>query len=266
MNKKIPSVKEVLESLFDEIVSDEFNRGKSWEYCYGYFKKNFVGKTNVNHDMASLQLMAYLASWGMYRGSSNILSKNYQFLQGITKLLIKDEYTEIWNTNLNNISEASKSRRIGIILKLKEKIDNYFKKYNMNPTNTRTSKILLGTMACSPAYDKYVKKGLRLLDYCQTFNYESLNQIIEFYNNHSEDFNYKNWYKSYNKVTSIVFPPMKLSDMYFWHLGFMLGVKESLDKCQNEAEKSKLTKKIAERRNFNEIKTKKYIDKWLKTL
>src|SRR5690554_1576563 len=81
------------------ITADKNHRYKSWEHCYSYFMKE-----NIDPDYACLHLAFYLASWGMYRGSSFLLWKDYlihkevvlhilskKHLQEIDFIKIKDE-------------------------------------------------------------------------------------------------------------------------------------------------------------------------------
>ena len=63
-------------SFYKKIEDDKYHRYKSWEHCYRYFKKN--KNKELNYDYAALQLAFYLASWGMYRGSSILLWKDYK--------------------------------------------------------------------------------------------------------------------------------------------------------------------------------------------
>ena len=62
----------------------EDHRYKSWEHCYNFFKKISKKKLDEEElDLAQLHLAFYLASWGMYRGSSFILQKDYTIFKKI---------------------------------------------------------------------------------------------------------------------------------------------------------------------------------------
>lgn len=56
-------------SFYNDLKEDENGRYCSWEHCYSHFYKA-LGNKNADIDYLSLQLAFYLASWGMYRGSS----------------------------------------------------------------------------------------------------------------------------------------------------------------------------------------------------
>ena len=59
----------------NDLKSDENCRYRSWEYCYSHFVE-VRGSKEIDYDYLSLQLSFYLASWGMYRGSSFLLQKD----------------------------------------------------------------------------------------------------------------------------------------------------------------------------------------------
>ena len=61
--------------FYEELRQDQNGRYRSWEYCYSSFGEARTGTIDV--DYLSLQLAFYLASWGMYRGSSFLLQKDY---------------------------------------------------------------------------------------------------------------------------------------------------------------------------------------------
>ena len=67
-------------TFYNELREDPNGRYRSWEYCYKAFH-DARGNTNADVDYLSLQLAFYLASWGMYRGSSFLLQKDYKNLE-----------------------------------------------------------------------------------------------------------------------------------------------------------------------------------------
>ena len=46
----------------------------------------------MDYDYLSLQLAFYLASWGMYRGSSFLLQKDYKVHEAVVKELLDSKY------------------------------------------------------------------------------------------------------------------------------------------------------------------------------
>ncbi len=65
-------IKDKIISFYDLMAEDEHHRYKSWEHCFSYFDKK-----EIDTNIACLHLAFYLAIWGMYRGSSFLLWKDY---------------------------------------------------------------------------------------------------------------------------------------------------------------------------------------------
>lgn len=57
--------------------------------------------------MLALQLAFYLTSWGMYRGSSLLLQKDFTVHLPVVKALLSEEFTSLWNLPMDGVSERS---------------------------------------------------------------------------------------------------------------------------------------------------------------
>ncbi len=70
------------------------SRELSWIHCYYSFYQAFQTpeKSEELYDNLALHLAFYLASWGMYRGSSFLLDYDYLIHMGVVKELLKDEW------------------------------------------------------------------------------------------------------------------------------------------------------------------------------
>ena len=77
--------------FYDQLRSDENGRFRSWEHCYSHFM-NARRQANPDFDYLSLQLAFYLASWGMYRGSSFLLQKDYRVHIPAVKVILDSKY------------------------------------------------------------------------------------------------------------------------------------------------------------------------------
>ena len=77
--------------FYNDLKIDENGRYRSWEHCYTHFIKA-RGSKEIDYDYLSLQLAFYLASWGMYRGSSFLLQKDYKVHIPVVKELLSNEY------------------------------------------------------------------------------------------------------------------------------------------------------------------------------
>ena len=59
------------QTFYEDARRDENGRSRSWEHCYRVFRDARTDPS-PDYDYLSLHLAFYLASWGMYRGSSAV--------------------------------------------------------------------------------------------------------------------------------------------------------------------------------------------------
>ena len=74
--------------LYDECKREQNGRYLSWEHCHKAFSQA-RGHSACDTDYLSLHLAFYLASWGMYRGSSFLLSKDYLIHEPVGYRMLK---------------------------------------------------------------------------------------------------------------------------------------------------------------------------------
>ena len=200
-----------------QLESDSNHRYKSWEHCYTYFKGD-----KIDVDTACLQMSFYLASWGMYRGSSFLLWKDYLIHTEVVKHILENKHLQKIDYSVEYDSYINE------IFCLIEWIKNWYKENinsingvarKINVTDTLATKIVLGTLACIPAYDRYFIDGIRFkrLSYSRLMKGNFL-QVVKYYLDNKEQFDYVN--KKIIKKSGIDYPAMKLVDMYFWEIGF----------------------------------------------
>lgn len=71
-------IKEVLALNIQPTLTDPHHRFNSWKHCYHFFKENHARlNEEAIQDTAALHLRFYLTSWGMMRGSTDLLQKDY---------------------------------------------------------------------------------------------------------------------------------------------------------------------------------------------
>lgn len=201
-----------------------YHRGKSWEHCYVFFRNHEKFHNDEKLlDFAALHLGFFLASWGMLRGSSFLLQKDYKFYVPVVKILINSKYNRLWNFNF---FKESKGQDIDLLFQLRDDLE---KKINENNTADRDNKrhelnliitkIIMATMGCIPAYDRYFKNGLKKrIEKGVSFNRNSFKSLLDLVN---EDNELKKLCRKECLIqgTNIKYPPMKLIDLHFWLLG-----------------------------------------------
>ena len=214
-------IKEKVLTYYNETIKDENGRYKSWEHCHSYFLKN---RKNVNKeiiDVMCLHLAFYLASWGMYRGSSFLLQKDYKVHYDVVKEILNERYNSLWNIDCEGLT---KENNLNLIFEISEKIREIYigKRKNLDGledvSEILISKILMGTFGCVPAFDRFLKSGIKLKNVgIQKYNKKSLMELVYFYKTNEQDFNECRIEINQNGVE---YPEMKLVDMYFWQIGY----------------------------------------------
>lgn len=193
-------------------ISDNNHRFKSWEHCYKAFSKNSIG------DTLALNLAFYLASWGMYRGSSGLLWKDYKIHIPVIEII--KEFNDLKAINW----EKPKIERI---IELKEQLANHYSGIDydngkdqelkkVTATDTLISKIILGTIGCLPAFDKYFNIGFK-----DNPNIQIKQSVLEdLYTEIDLKINDIRYCQTIIKQQlSFDYPVMKIVDMYYWQKG-----------------------------------------------
>jgi hypothetical protein len=219
----------IIEKYLSGITADEFHRYKSWDNCFQAFS------TSKQTEIQVLELAFYLASWGMYRGSSGLLQKNHLIHKGAVDLVFSKACQKL---KCNQTIEV-KRENINAILEVKNQLTGHYssiyfakgadKPKPISPTDTLLSKIMLGTLGCVPAYDRYFIDGLKEMKLQHTgFNEFSLNELFNFIGNNKNEIR-----QAQNIILSKTqrhYPLMKILDMYFWQIGYDKDVKEKKQK------------------------------------
>ncbi len=203
---------------------DANHRYKSWEHCYTYFNNS-----NAEVDTACLQMAFYLASWGMYRGSSFLLWKDYLIHKEVVEHLLSRRHMQ--RMDFTNIKSQEVEEIFDLIAWIKNWYQDNIKFINgeekrANVTDTLATKMILGSLGSIPAYDRYFIDGIRRkgLSYSglKPINFAS---VVKFYKENQEEFLYAN--QTILKSSGVNYPPMKLVDMYFWEMGYELNQNSS---------------------------------------
>ncbi|GAF93552.1 unnamed protein product, partial [marine sediment metagenome] len=142
-----------------QLLDDPNHRYRSWEHCYSHFQKHQSFSSEEDIDLATLHLAFYLASWGMYRGSSGLLQKDYRVHTPVVRELLDDRYTSLWQLDFDSL--GARGLEMGLIFQLVKRLARIYAQVNVSPTDTLMTKILLGTFCCVPAYDTFFTAGVK---------------------------------------------------------------------------------------------------------
>jgi len=156
------------------------HRDHSYDYCFDAFAKviSIDIPTSEDLDLAALNLGMFLASWGMYRGSTDLFQKcSYIVHVGAINVLINQKYRSLYK-----ISPADYyGKNIDLILDLFNELSNHYKSKDVTPTDTLITKVLLGTLGCTMALDTYVKSSIGRQGITQKFGKKHLEDMRQYY-------------------------------------------------------------------------------------
>jgi len=214
---------------FDLQQADENGRYRSWEHCYCVFAKYKDKKlTDDIVDFLCLHLAFYLASWGMLRGSSFLLQKDYKVHAIAVRELMKEKYKGLWAIKCKDYLKDDKN--LNCLHSLTNELEHIYKPFREtaresigkeNPgtpiSQTLLTKILIGTLGCVPAYDEYFKKGVGECGIApKTFGINSIHSLSKYY---VENEDIETWRQDISHE-GVDYPQMKILDMCFWQMGF----------------------------------------------
>lgn len=211
--------------FYNELNVDENGRYRSWEHCYSHFIEARSNQ-DVDYDYLSLQLAFYLASWGMYRGSSFLLQKDYRVHIPVVKELLSEKYDALAGIECTCFREESNQK---LLQDINSFLEEYYDKMRHEVkgqeiknrlSSTLITKILMGTLGCVPAYDRYFIAGIRHHNVATgNYNMKSIMQLVDFYESNADQLECA---RDKMEVKGIPYPQMKMIDMGFWQIGFNL--------------------------------------------
>jgi hypothetical protein len=218
-------------TFYSQLKGDPNGRFRSWEHCYKQFH-DARNNPNADIDYLSLHLAFYLASWGMYRGSSFLLQKDYRIHIIVIKEILKEKYDPLFGIEC---VELRKKKNQELIDELNTFMGNYYNDVRLSvketePQNklsdTLITKILMGTLGCVPAYDRYFIAGVKNQNVTtRNYNINSVLKLVDFYEKNKDELERA---RKNLSVYNLPYPQMKMLDMGFWQIGFELDNNKGL--------------------------------------
>lgn len=217
--------------FYNDLKVDENGRYRSWEHCYSNFIKA-RGSQEIDYDYLSLQLAFYLASWGMYRGSSFLLQKDYKVHIPVVKELLNEKCDVLAGIDCIGFKDDSNQKLLQDINSFLEqyydKIRHKVKEQELKNqlSFTLITKILMGTLGCVPAYDRYFIAGIKNQKVATgNYNIRSIMQLVNFYEKNADRLEPV---REKMEVEGMPYPQMKMIDMGFWQVGFDLDTNKGI--------------------------------------
>jgi hypothetical protein len=152
-------------------------RYASFDYCFNHFQEaresgDTAKLADDDHRMLScLQLGFYLASWGMMRGSGDLLQRSVRDLVPVVEM-IAAEPASTWAFDAHCLGARTEE-----VLALSRRLRRAF---TIPASDILVTKTMLGVFGCVPAFDRYFRMGFG----CQTLCGDALVRIGNFYIDH----------------------------------------------------------------------------------
>jgi hypothetical protein len=149
-------------------------RYASFDYCFNHFQQHRTAVAAwgepIGMEVSCLHLGFYLASWGMLRGSSDLLQRSARHLVPLIET-IAEAPPEAWDLDLDGYDTEA------IHLVHRTALDVRRALRPVEASDILVTKVMLGVFGCVPAFDTYFKKGFGV----STFSKGSLRLVGEFY-------------------------------------------------------------------------------------
>jgi hypothetical protein len=206
---------------------DPTSRSTSYDHCFNYFQSfREAGKvpdlsSEEFRQVSCLQLGFYLASWGMFRGSSELHERNAAALVPVVELIACSPDT-LWQVDVEQYGDQCV---IGNIMSFKKQLQ---KAVPGGHSDVLTSKIMLGVFGCVPAFDRYFKIGSGLT----SFSEKSLQRIFEYHNENAVTVRglRVNSLDFFGNATRFRYSRAKIIDIIFYETGKEISAKRAVKK------------------------------------
>lgn len=197
------------------LLADPNSRYRSWEHCYTVFQSYWETPSADTLDYLSLHLAWYLASWGMLRGGAFLLQKDYKIHLPAVRILTDPQWISLRKLSRQDLMNGSFAPAVMELAFALRQI--YQDTAGETPSDTLLTKIILGTIGCTPAYDRYFRWAVKETRAASSnFNSQSLKELGRLYAVQWERLEPLRLQCSQNGVD---YPPMKLLDMCFFQYG-----------------------------------------------
>ena len=216
------------QTFYDDARANENGRSRSWEHCYRVFRDARTDPS-PDYDYLSLHLAFYLASWGMYRSSCFIFQKDYKVHTPIVEEILKPEYDCLFGLACTDVRNDDVRAQL---MKLSDDIAKHFlpirnevagRVVGSQVSQVLITKILMGTLGCAPAYDRFFEEGAKYLGLeKKSYNEDSLLELADIYEEHNDRLEEA---RRGMRVGDLTYPQMKLLDMGLWQMGFEENTK-----------------------------------------
>ena len=232
------NIQKEVDLFMDLYKNDIYGEVHSYDLVHKRFVDLRYDHAAPTRDYLALNLFTFLASWGMLRGSTFMLRKNYLFLLEIVDLVRQPKYDYLVDIDVFS-SVFNRAKYIDDVLELKNEIIRilggkpYFvlkkdngvlevkKKLTSKPSDTLVGKILLVTLGCLFAYDRLAIAACRKEKITAVISQRGLNALLDYMSKNSADIvaavgNANAVVQSIYGASATYYSQMKIMDMALW--------------------------------------------------
>lgn len=215
--------------IIDKIVTRYFanttsenSHYKAWDLCYNFFRNyKEIKRDNKLKDNACLNITAYLSSMGVYNAHLN--KTNYLIHRGAINIILKSRYDVLWEYDINDTKLFKWCKQL--IIDLNTELIQYYSRVceGIDDLTNLTSHLIMGSMGCLPAFDKYFINGIDFYGFEKhTFCDEAIDEVYSFYKSYQKQF--------YNIFSSLdkQIPIMRIIYMFFWQSGYLSRITSNI--------------------------------------
>jgi hypothetical protein len=154
------------------------HRYASFDYCYRYFRTTSSKELLQNLEQSCLALGFYLASWGMFRGKSNLLQCSARHYVPIIEY-VAEQPPNTWELDICTCDLDGIEKLRDIYRNIRSRVASEDVAHL-----TLVTKIMLGVFGTVPAFDRYFGDAFRAFSPSakfRTFGKGSLLTLQDFY-------------------------------------------------------------------------------------
>lgn len=216
------TITEKLETYLED-VRGEHDRERSWEHCYRFFHGRNLEDLHAERDHAALHLGFYLASWGMYRPSSFLFRHSHTIHLNVVDRLCEPEMALFWSREFG-ANSGDKALSPALFF-LRDAIRSAYRPFG-DATDALVTKVMLGTIGCFPAVDRYFKIGFTHAGFKvpRGLPLSLTKDVVQFCRDHIDEFQSEQ--ARVEQAYGMRYPLMKLVDMYFHQIGIEVDTPE----------------------------------------
>lgn len=185
-----PAIEENLRRYFAE--RQPCARYASFDYAFNYFQsqreRDAIGDIASMSQMqlSCLHLGFYLASWGMLRGSGDLLQRSIKFLEPLVTVIAAAP-PMMWEIDAHSYSDDAWWMLEEFAGRIRTALGT--ERTSARASDTMVTKIMLGVFGCVPAFDTNFKGGFGV----STFSRSALQQVAEFYHSNAATIERYRW-------------------------------------------------------------------------